>query len=89
MKFYWTFRYIPYALGGGYVLGRALVEFLATNSHQVQANFRMMQAYQGWNFCIFREPGSEPKKIKEPKKLEVKRGEREKEKRRGKKEKRG
>ena len=44
---------------------------------------------QGWNFCIFRDPGSEPKKIKEPKKLEVKRGEREKEKRRGKKEKRG
>ena len=44
---------------------------------------------QGWKFCIFREPRSEPKKIKEPKKLEVKRGEREKEKRRGKKEKRG
>ena len=31
---------------------------------------------QGWKFCIFREPRSEPKKIKEPKKLEVKRGER-------------
>ena len=44
---------------------------------------------QGWKFCIFREPRSEPKKIKEPKKLEVKGGEREKEKRRGKKEKRG
>ena len=44
---------------------------------------------QGWKFCIFRERRSEPKKIKEPKKLEVKRGEREKEKRRGKKEKRG
>ena len=28
-------RYIPYALGGGYVLGRALVDFIATNSHQV------------------------------------------------------
>ena len=26
---------------------------------------------QGWNFCIFGGPGSEPKKIKEPKKLEV------------------
>ena len=46
-------------------------------------------AGQGWKFCIFREPRSEPKKIKEPKKLEVKGGEREKEKRRGKKEKRG
>ena len=44
---------------------------------------------QGWNFCIFGDPRSEPKKIKEPKKLEVKGGEREKEKRRGKKEKRG
>ena len=31
---------------------------------------------QGLNFCIFRYPGSEPKKSKEPKKLEVKRGER-------------
>jgi len=29
-------RYIPYALGGGYVLGRALVDFIATNSHQLQ-----------------------------------------------------
>ena len=28
-------RYIPYALGGGYVLGRALIDFIATNSHQV------------------------------------------------------
>ena len=38
---------------------------------------------QGWNFCIFRDPGSEPKKIKEPKKLEVKRGERGEKKERG------
>ena len=35
-------RYIPYALGGGYVLGRALVDFLATNSHQVQAIFMIL-----------------------------------------------
>ena len=32
-------RYIPYALGGGYVLGRALVDFLATNSHQVCTSY--------------------------------------------------
>jgi len=29
-------RYIPYALGGGYVLGSGMVEFLATNSHLLQ-----------------------------------------------------
>jgi len=29
-------RYIPYALGGGYVLGRQMVEFLASNSHLLQ-----------------------------------------------------
>ena len=28
-------RYIPYALGGGYVLGKTLVDYLATNSHMV------------------------------------------------------
>lgn len=29
-------RYIPYALGGGYVLGKKLVDFMATNAHQLQ-----------------------------------------------------
>ena len=41
-------RYIPYALGGGYVLGRALVDFLATNSHQV-CN---CTSYYGPNFFV-------------------------------------
>ena len=45
---------------------------------------------QGWNFCIFGEPGSEPKKIKEPKKTRSKtRGKGRKRKRGGEKEKRG
>ena len=44
---------------------------------------------QGWNFCIFRDPGSEPKKNKEPKKLEVKRGERGEKEREGGRRKRG
>ena len=38
---------------------------------------------QGWNFCIFRDPGSEPEKIKEPKKLEENEGKWEKKKERG------
>jgi len=29
-------RYIPYALGGGYVLGKTLVDYLATNSHMLE-----------------------------------------------------
>ena len=61
--------------------------FLVSSLSDLFANAREHE--QGWKFCIFREPRSEPKKIKEPKKLEVKGGEREKEKRRGKKEKRG
>ena len=45
---------------------------------------------QGWNFCIFGDPGSEPKKIKEPKKTRSKtRGKGRKRKRGGEKEKRG
>ena len=45
---------------------------------------------QGWNFCIFGEPGSEPKKIKELKKTRSKtRGKGRKRKRGGEKEKRG
>ena len=46
--------------------------------------------HQGWNFCIFGEPGSEPKKIKELKKTRSKtRGKGRKRKRGGEKEKRG
>jgi len=29
-------RYIPYALGGGYILGKNLVDFLAKNAHMLQ-----------------------------------------------------
>jgi len=29
-------RYVPYALGGGYVLGKSLVDFIATNAHMLQ-----------------------------------------------------
>lgn len=29
-------RYIPYALGGGYILGKSLVDFIAKNAHQLQ-----------------------------------------------------
>lgn len=29
-------RYIPYALGGGYVLGKTLVEFIASNAHLLE-----------------------------------------------------
>ena len=38
---------------------------------------------QAWKFCIFWEPGSEPKKVQEPKKKEEKRGERETKEKRG------
>ena len=32
-------RYVPYALGGGYVLGKSLVDFIATNTHMVSSNY--------------------------------------------------
>ena len=32
-------RYIPYALGGGYVLGRALVDFIANNANMLELFF--------------------------------------------------
>ena len=45
---------------------------------------------QGWNFCIFQDPGSEPKKNKEPKiTISRTRGKRRRRKRVGEKEKRG
>ena len=30
-----TTRYIPYAVGGGYILGKTIVEYLAINFHMV------------------------------------------------------
>ena len=41
-------RYIPYALGGGYVLGRALVHFIATNADQLEQFFSEDASVGAW-----------------------------------------
>ena len=41
-------RYIPYALGGGYVLGRALVDFIATNANQLELFFSEDASVGAW-----------------------------------------
>ena len=41
-------RYIPYALGGGYVLGRALIDFLATNADQLEQFFSEDASVGAW-----------------------------------------
>ena len=41
-------RYIPYALGGGYVLGRALVDFIATNADQLELFFSEDASVGAW-----------------------------------------
>jgi len=41
-------RYIPYALGGGYVLGRALVDFIAKNADQLELFFSEDASVGAW-----------------------------------------
>jgi len=41
-------RYIPYALGGGYVLGRALVDFITTNANQLEQFFSEDASVGAW-----------------------------------------
>ena len=66
-----------------------IVEEIGAEGEKPEAHNSLSSLQQGWNFCIFGDPGSEPKKIKEPKKLEVKRGERGEKEREGEKRKRG
>ena len=41
-------RYVPYALGGGYVLGRSLIDFIANNANQLEQFFSEDASVGAW-----------------------------------------